>query len=98
MPVEGGKEYVHLPVPPFEPMLSRSLSRQGKVFLWLYTFLNVFFGILAIRAVLELHRAGRPVAWLIGWAAYISGGIIWALWLQSKRRAPPSDSKDSTAD
>ncbi len=84
------KQYLHPEIKPFEPLLSRSLRRQKKTFDVVLRFSLFFFALLGGRAVWELHAAGRPVAWLIAWAAFIATliTVVLATGMAAKQKQP----------
>ena len=91
MPSDDGERYIHDETKPFEPFLSRSLKRQQKILPVIWHFTISFLMLLAGRAVWELHTAGRPIAWLIAWAAFFAAAIAASPAFRSKLKKPSSD-------
>ena len=98
MPVEDGKQYLHEETKPFEPYLSRSLKREPPILSLLWHFTLLFLLLLSGRAIWELHAAGRPVAGLILWSAFLAAALAVGPAIRSKFKERPPDKDASQQD
>ncbi len=68
-------QFSHPAKKPFEDLLERAKRHDEKYFRPFSFFVTSFFVFLSIRALWQLHEAGRPVMESIVWAAFVSSFI-----------------------